>query len=315
MKPAVHPFQTDDPRLHAIHEKVLAGQQLKLGDVTALFASKDILAIGWLANYVRERMHGNATQFRVDTIEAAQATQPVVGEADGSEFLVLGGDVDRVCKAVTSLKKNRADVSISALTVEQLAGSGAKEAISKLRDAGVSSLLGGGAEVFLPALRKALWQSVSTAEHRAEVRALAAAAELKVPAYVIQRPGSPEEQAKELLSFREVQADAFASISFDPDASTSPNLVVTTGMQEMKQIAIARLALTQIPQIRAYWHMLGGKLVQIALRFGASYLDGTSLEPSVTQAERAKELAREIQVAGREPHEIASSRRVVLAGN
>src|SRR5205807_734640 len=53
-----HGFQTDDPRLAPVHEKVLAGKRLDADDALALYRTGDILAVGWMANSVRERMHG-----------------------------------------------------------------------------------------------------------------------------------------------------------------------------------------------------------------------------------------------------------------
>src|SRR5271157_3522713 len=61
-----HDFQSDDPRLRSIHEKVLARERLSGEDALALYRSGDILAVGWLANHVRERMHGNNTYFNVN---------------------------------------------------------------------------------------------------------------------------------------------------------------------------------------------------------------------------------------------------------
>jgi len=62
----VHPFQTDDARLRPIHAKVIAGERLSSDDALALYRTGDILAVGWLANYVRERMHGDKTYFNVN---------------------------------------------------------------------------------------------------------------------------------------------------------------------------------------------------------------------------------------------------------
>ena len=62
----IHPFQTDDPRLQPIHDKVMAHERLSGGDALALYRSGDILAIGWLANHVRERMHGDIAYFNVN---------------------------------------------------------------------------------------------------------------------------------------------------------------------------------------------------------------------------------------------------------
>jgi aminodeoxyfutalosine synthase len=61
-----HEFQTDDAALRPIADKVLAGERLSADDGVALYRSADILAVGWLANLVRERMHGNLTFFNVN---------------------------------------------------------------------------------------------------------------------------------------------------------------------------------------------------------------------------------------------------------
>src|SRR5207248_9501421 len=63
---AAHSFQTDDRRLETIHEKVLARERLNFDDGVALYRTGDILAVGWLANHVRERMHGDKTYFNVN---------------------------------------------------------------------------------------------------------------------------------------------------------------------------------------------------------------------------------------------------------
>ena len=64
--PARRPFQTDDARLRPIADKVLAGQRLDLHDGVELYRSGDVLAVGWLANHVRERLHGNIAYFNVN---------------------------------------------------------------------------------------------------------------------------------------------------------------------------------------------------------------------------------------------------------
>jgi aminodeoxyfutalosine synthase len=61
-----HPFQTDDARLQPIHAKVLAGDRLDAADALALYRTGDILAVGWMANHVRERLHGDKAYFNVN---------------------------------------------------------------------------------------------------------------------------------------------------------------------------------------------------------------------------------------------------------
>ena len=61
-----HAFRTYDPSLEPIAAKVMAQQRLSANDGLALYASHDVLAVGWLANHVRERMHGDVTYFNVN---------------------------------------------------------------------------------------------------------------------------------------------------------------------------------------------------------------------------------------------------------
>ena len=63
---SAHDFQTDDPRLKPICHKVLAGERLSADEGLILYRSGDILAVGWMANVVRERMHGDKTYFNVN---------------------------------------------------------------------------------------------------------------------------------------------------------------------------------------------------------------------------------------------------------
>jgi len=64
--PNQHPFQADDSRLEPIAQKVLAGERLTGDDAFVLYGTGDILAVGWLANHVRQRLHGDKTYFNVN---------------------------------------------------------------------------------------------------------------------------------------------------------------------------------------------------------------------------------------------------------
>ncbi|HZD09519.1 MAG TPA: hypothetical protein VE176_14785, partial [Candidatus Limnocylindrales bacterium] len=63
---ARHGFQTDDTTLQPIANKVFGRDRLTFDDAVALYRSPDILALGWLANHVRERLHGNVAYFNVN---------------------------------------------------------------------------------------------------------------------------------------------------------------------------------------------------------------------------------------------------------
>src|SRR5471032_1653291 len=64
--PSRHGFQTDDSTLQPIAARVFARERLSFDDAVMLYRSSDILAVGWLANHVRERLHGNVAYFNVN---------------------------------------------------------------------------------------------------------------------------------------------------------------------------------------------------------------------------------------------------------
>jgi aminodeoxyfutalosine synthase len=103
----------------------------------------------------------------------------------------------------------------------------------------------------------------------------------------------------------------FIPLAFHPDNTPLQHLPKTTGMSDIKQIAIGRLMLDNIPHIKAYWQMLTPKIAQISLRFGADDIDGTVIEEKIyhdagattPQGMRREELTRLIREAGRQPVE------------
>jgi len=100
-------------------------------------------------------------------------------------------------------------------------------------------------------------------------------------------------------------------LALHPDNTPLKHLSKTTGLSDIKQIAIGRLMLDNIPHIKAYWQMLTPKIAQISLRFGADDLDGTVIEEKIyhdagattPQGMRRHELERLIREAGRMPVE------------
>src|ERR1044071_5388969 len=191
---SLHAFQTDDPRLTPIYEKVLGRQRLTPDDAMTLYRTADILAVGWLANSVRERMHGDRTYFNVnrhinptnvcvaacrlcafgrkkDTPgsytmaleEAWQAAASGYSEAV-TEFHIVGGlhpdlPFEYFLDLVRGLKERFPQVHVKAFTMVEVAffAKRAKltirETLEKMKEAGVDSLPGGGAEIFIDRVR------------------------------------------------------------------------------------------------------------------------------------------------------------------
>ena len=103
----------------------------------------------------------------------------------------------------------------------------------------------------------------------------------------------------------------FIPLAFHPDNTPLQHLPKTTGLLDIKQVAVGRLLLDNFQHVKAYWQMLTPKIAQIALRFGADDLDGTVVEEKIyhdagattPQGMARRELERLIREAGREPVE------------
>ena len=103
----------------------------------------------------------------------------------------------------------------------------------------------------------------------------------------------------------------FIPLAFHPDNTALQHISKTTGFADIKNIAVARLMLDNIPHIKAYWIMMTPRIAQVALRFGADDIDGTVVEEKIyhdagattSQSLRRGELLQLIRKAGREPVE------------
>ena len=103
----------------------------------------------------------------------------------------------------------------------------------------------------------------------------------------------------------------YIPLAFHPDNTPLDHIPKTTGFLDIKNVAVARLMLDNIPHIKAYWVMMTPRIAQIALRFGADDIDGTIVEERIyhdagattSQGLRRGELLQLIRKAGREPVE------------
>lgn len=134
-----------------------------------------------------------------------------------------------------------------------------------------------------------------------------------------------EERVRHFIRLRELQDrtggfSAFIPLAFHSENTQLGDLPATTGFDDLKTVAVARLMLDNFDHIKAYWVMIGEKLAQVALSFGADDLDGTIVEEKITHmagATSPKGLAREemerlIAAAGFMPVERDSFYRPVV---
>src|SRR5713101_2358592 len=147
-----HPFQTDDPSLLPIAAKVANAERLSFEDGVALYRSGDILAVGRLANLVRERLHGNIAYFNVN--RHINPTNVCVASCRLCAFGRKKGEAGTYTMALDEAWETAA----TGLTEEVafLAKRGKMtipEALERMKAAGVDSMPGGGAEIFADRVR------------------------------------------------------------------------------------------------------------------------------------------------------------------
>jgi aminodeoxyfutalosine synthase len=202
----------------------------------------------------------------------------------------------------------------------------ARQVLEKLRAAGVDSLPGGGAEIFAERARAIICDHKISGQEWLETARTAHQLGFKSNATMLYgHIENDEDCVDHLLRLRALQDEtggfqAFIPLAFHPAHTGLPHLAVTTGMNDLRQIAAARLVLDNFPHIKAYWQMMTPKLAQIALRFGADDLDGTVIEEKIyhdagattPQGLTRRELVRLIREAGREPVERDTLYRPVI---
>ncbi len=356
--PERHPFQADDPSLKPIADKVRSGERLSYEDGVALYRSGDILAIGWLANDVRERMWGNTTFFNVNrhinptnvcvaacrlcafgrrkdapgayTMALEEAWQTAAsGYTEAvTEFHIVGGlhpdlPFQYFLDLIAGLKQRFPHVHLKAFTMVEVAflakraKVSIRETLEKLKEAGVDSLPGGGAEIFNDRVRHIICDHKIDGDQWLDTARIAHQLGLKSNATMLYgHVENEEDRVDHLLRLRTLQDETrgfqtFIPLAFHPDNTPLQHLPPTTGLLDIKQIAIGRLMLDNFPHIKAYWQMLTPKIAQIALRFGADDIDGTVIEEKIyhdagattPQGMRRQELMRLIREAGRDPVE------------
>jgi len=351
----------EDSSLQPLADKVWAGERLSFEDGVTLYKSHDLLALGSLANHLREKLHGKRTYFNVNRHinptnvcvascklcafgrkpEASGAYTMALEEAyriagEGwteavTEFHIVGGlhpdlPFQYYLDLLRGLKERFPRVHLKAFTAVEigyyshLTRLPIREILARLKDAGLGSLPGGGAEIFAPRVRRVICDHKIGAHTWLKVHRLAH--ELGLPSTATMLYGhieSDEDRVDHLLQLRKLQDEThgfqtFIPLAFHPANTELGKLVShteTTGFMDLKNVAVARLLLDNFPHIKAYWIMMTPRVAQVALKFGADDLDGTVVEEKIyhdagartPQAMTRQEILRLIRDAGQEPFE------------
>jgi aminodeoxyfutalosine synthase len=184
---------------------------------------------------------------------------------------------------------------------------------------------GGGAEVFSASIRRIICDHKIDGSEWLETARIAHEIGLKSNCTMLYgHIETEEDRVDHLVKLREVQDHTngfvtFIPLAFHPDNTALHHLPKTTGFDDIRQIAVSRLMLDNIPHIKAYWIMMTPAVAQIAQRFGANDIDGTVVEEKIyhdagattSQGLRRQDLLRLIREAGREPLERDTAYRPV----
>jgi len=284
------------------------------------------------------RSKGQEGAYELTTPEIIKKLRPYASGRGGgriSEVHIVGGlhpdwSFDHYLGIVSAIKRAYPKLHIKAFTaveidhLARISGLGLEKVLRSLRKAGLGSMPGGGAEIFAEEVRGRLcpekisgdrWLQVMEAAHGAGIRTNATMLYGHVEAY--------DHRVDHLMRLRDLQDrtggfQAFIPLAYHP-RNTQIQGRYTSGIDDLKTVAVSRLVLDNFDHIKAYWIMLGEKISQLALCFGADDIDGTIIEEKITRAAggltsgelTAGQLENLIRQAGRAPVERDSFYRKV----
>jgi aminodeoxyfutalosine synthase len=165
-----------------------------------------------------------------------------------------------------------------------------EESISRLHDAGLDSCPGGGAEIFAERVRSEICDHKTDGSRWLEIARTVHTAGLKSNCTMLYgHVETAEERVDHLLALRELQDETggfqcLIPLAFHPENTALDHLPPTGGRLDLQTLAVSRLLLDNVPHLKAYWIMLGEKIAQVALYFGANDLDGTIFDERITHA-------------------------------
>jgi aminodeoxyfutalosine synthase len=315
--------------LSHLKEKIKSGTRLTREDGLDLYRSHDLLALGRMASHVAHKkngdrvhfvqnMHINPTNICVNRCKFCAFSRSK-GEAGAYEMtiediLVKARSAEQGVRELhivsglhpdlpfswyldmlRSLKKEFPRIHLKAFTaveidyLAKLSGMTLRDTLLALREAGLGSLPGGGAEIFNPGVRTTLCAEKISGDRWLEVMEIAHGIGLKSNATMLYgHIETIEDRVDHLLRLRELQDrtggfQAFIPLSFHPRNTEIKKSSYTTGFDDLKTLAVSRLLLDNFDHIKAYWVMLGEKITQVSLSFGVDDIDGTVVEERITK--------------------------------
>lgn len=346
-----------EPSLRTIQDKVSAGVRLSEEDALDLFLSRDIHAVGEMADLANRRVNGDRVYFivnrhinptnicvnrckfcafsksREEPLAYTMTLDEILSRAEearyqnATELHVVGGlhpdlPFDFYLRMLRALRERFPEMHIQAFTAveidyfSQITGLPLEEVIRQLKDAGLGSLPGGGAEIFAPEIRNRICPEKITGDRWLEIMERVHNAGLRSNATMLY--GHVETLASRvdhMRRLRDLQDRTGGFQSFIPLAFHPKNTEIakgyTSGLTDLLALAVGRIYLDNFRHVKSFWIMVGPKVAQVSLHFGVNDIDGTVVEEKITHAAGARtgqemtvtELVTLIRQAGRIPVE------------
>ena len=258
------------------------------------------------------------------------------GDAPITEIHMVGGvnpklpypyylDVLRAMKEARPAAHLKAFTMIELAQIQRVAKKPLDEVLADLKQAGLESLPGGGAEVFSERVHETLFWTKGDSDDWLRIAATAHRAGLPTNATMLYgHVENTEEKVYHLTRLREVQDEtggflAYIPLSFHPERTEIDHLPGPSGALDLKEIAVGRLMLDNFPHVKTFWIMNTIEISQVALWYGANDVDGTVMDYEITrrsfdeteQRLTQQQLLGRIVEAGRRPVERDSLYNIV----
>ena len=351
-----------------IEAKIRSRERLSADDGLRLYATAELPALAYLANLVREQLHGDTTYYvrnqhinytnvcnklckfcsfyvkpkdergYVLTPQQVQERVREYRDAPITEIHMVGGVNPKLpysyyLEVLQAMKEARPAAHLKAFTmielaqIQRAAKKPLEEVLADLKEAGLESLPGGGAEVFSERVHETLFWTKSDSDDWLRIAATAHRAGLPTNATMLYgHVENTEEKVYHLARLREVQDEtggflAYIPLSFHPERTEIDHLPGPTGSLDLKEIAIGRLMLDNFPHVKTFWIMNTIEISQVALWYGANDIDGTNMDYEITrrsyeetqQRLMQQQLLDRIVEAGRKPVERDSLYNIIVS--
>ena len=342
--------------LRDLYEQAAAGQRFSEADAQRLFETRDLHALGAMADFVNRRRNGNRASYILNRYlnysnycilscqfcafarkkrdqDGFELTIPQMEEkaraalAMGvTELHIVGGlhptlpfqfylDMLRALRALDQRLQLKCFTAIEILHLAWLGRRSVLDTLTALREAGLDSITGGGAEIFRPEVRTAIARGKESAAEYLDVhRTWHQLGGRSTCTMLYGHVESIEDRIDHLRQLRQLQDEThgftgFIPLPYHPENNAIPVETAPTAYDTIRTIAVSRLYLDNIPHLTAYWVGLGMKLAQVALNFGADDLHGTIHEEHIfhmagaqTPAQQTEaEMVKAIRETGRVP--------------